>query len=434
MAYRSITREGDAPPATPPTTPTTPTVTLGEKVETTVQTLQNRKDENTSTLATQYDKIITANFNESNSPIVDIITQYYWCQNKPIEIQGEMVTNVPFLYAIEYKQRYGVTLTNLINNLYGMVNTGSDISSNVISGLGAILSKVSDTIVGSLDKDANGAVKGFITDGVNKFGEALSSFSSKVGNSLAESGTYGGNIHLKTNLLKPYCFLYSLQQTGKKFCFPFFGDNAAAWVANNSFSSDGSVSILSKFVSEGIAKLGNGVAKIAGDIQDISNFLKDANAQKGFTMYNIEKAKAFSFPTDGKKISVSFPLYNTIKKGEWEKNYKFIVLFGLRNMLFRINNVQYYQPMIYDVSTPGFGRMPLCYVSSYTVKPVGMTRVKSVDMGFLNGESGDNKLSTVIVPEAWIVQIEFQSLIADSANQYLSSIFDLPITANIVNY
>jgi len=56
-------------------------------------------------------------------------------------------------------------------------------------------------------------------------------------------------------------------------------------------------------------------------------------------MYNIEKAKAFSFPTEGKKVTVRFPLFNTIEKDSWKQNYKFIVLFGLRNMLFRLNNV-----------------------------------------------------------------------------------------------
>lgn len=149
-------------------------------------------------------------------------------------------------------------------------------------------------------------------------------------------------------------------------------------------------------------------------------------------MYNIEKAKAFSFPAGGKTARVRFPLFNTIEKGAWEDNYRFIMLFGLRNMLFRKNNVQYYPPLFYDVSIPGFGRMPLSYVKSFTVKPVGMTRVKNINLAGLglnlnyNENHIDNQTS-VIVPEAWVVDIEFESLIADSANQFLSSMFDLPV-------
>jgi hypothetical protein len=148
-----------------------------------------------------------------------------------------------------------------------------------------------------------------------------------------------------------------------------------------------------------------------------------------FTMYNIEKAKAFSFPSGGKTVRVRFPLFNTIKKDAWKDNYHFIVLFGLRNMLFRKNNVQYYPPLFYDVSIPGFGRMPLSYVKSFTVKPVGMTRVKNIELKL---DVDKPRESSVIVPEAWVVDIEFESLIADSANQMLSSIVDLPVKVDIV--
>ena len=159
-------------------------------------------------------------------------------------------------------------------------------------------------------------------------------------------------------------------------------------------------------------------------------------------MYNIEKAKAFSFPSGGKTVRVRFPLFNTIKKDVWKDNYKFIMLFGLRNMLFRKNNVQYYPPLFYDVSIPGFGRMPLSYVKSFTVKPVGMTRMKNINLSGLGlGYSSNHKNkgasvkeTSVIVPEAWVVDIEFESLIADSANQMLSSMFDLPISVNVKSF
>ena len=101
-------------------------------------------------------------------------------------------------------------------------------------------------------------------------------------------------------------------------------------------------------------------------------------------------------------------------------------------MLFRKNNIQYYPPLIYDVTIPGFGRLPLCYVKTFSVKPVGMTRVKSVNLDL--GNIGKNSSTTVVVPEAWVVQIDFECLIADSANLFLSSMVDLPVEAAIVNY
>lgn len=398
------------------------------------QPVKVTKDETNHTQSSYYDKIVDAQF-PGDKNIVDVITQYYWTMNKPKEVQGEdTVSNVPFLYAIEYKQKYGVTLTNLINNIYGLVNSGTNIGENIITGLGAILGKVGTTVATALDIGDANDIKNRITEGAKGAAKAINKAAGATGEAIRTSNVYNETPYLSSEFLKPYQFLYSLKGTGKKFCFPFFGDNAAQFVINNSFSSDGSISLLSKAVTEGINKLANGLTAIAADVNEFTNFLSAAtdNKPNGFSMYNIEKAKAFSFPTDGKKLSVTFPLFNTIKKDEWKNNYKFIVLFGLRNMLYRKNNVQYYPPMIYDVSTPGYGRLPLCYVSSFSVKPVGMTRVKSINMNFISGDNND-KESTVIVPEAWIVQIDFQSLIADSANQFLSSIFDLPIKANIVN-
>lgn len=152
-------------------------------------------------------------------------------------------------------------------------------------------------------------------------------------------------------------------------------------------------------------------------------------------MYNIEKAKAFSFPTTGKTISIKFPLFNTTKVDAWKDNYKFIVLFALRNMLFRRDNVTYYPPLIYDVTTAGWGRMPLSFVKQFSVKSCGMIRTLQFDNSLLNiGTAVRNQNTTVNVPEAWIVDIQFQSLVADSANQFLSSIVDLPITSKPVTY
>lgn len=377
-----------------------------------------------------YNKILTADFLSGKNDIVDVITQYWWTTNKPVA-QGDKISNVPFLYAIEYKQKYGVTLTNLLNNAYAIIQGGGNIGSNVIKGIGGVLEKTAEVLEKSLDSFAGNTISSAIKTGVTSLSGGIERLTSKAGDYLNLSDDFGGK-YLATTLLNPYNNLYALSATGKKFCFPYFGNNTAGFSISNLFSSDGSTSLLSKSITEAMSKLANGVVAIAGDLQEFGNLL--SKSTNSFTMYNIEKAKAFSFPTEGKKVTVRFPLFNTIEKDSWKQNYKFIVLFGLRNMLFRLNNVQYYPPLIYDVSIPGWGRLPLSYVSSFSVNPVGMTRVKNINMSFINNdETSSRKESTVIVPEAWVIQIEFQSLIADSANQVLSSIFDLPIEASVEN-
>lgn len=408
-------------------------------------------DKKTNDVNDVHDSIIQSQFVGDSNQIgakgeecVDIVTEYYWIQNKP-NMTGikDLLAPVPFCYAIEYKQKHGVTATNITNNIIAIGNVGKNIIENAIGegnydklsdGLSTAFDKVKTTISKALSSmgEENKTVQDF-ANGVSGFVGKLKGIS---GNKDAHA--WNGNGHLNTELLSPYFYLYSLEATGKKFCFPFLTDGAASWTVANSFSADGSTSILTKALTETMDKLLNeGLIKFAADAQDLSNLLStDSTTQSGFTMYNIEKAKAFAFPSGGKTVRVRFPLFNTIKVDAWKDNYKFIMLFGLRNMLFRKNNVQYYPPLFYDVSIPGFGRMPLSYVKSFTVKPVGMTRMKNIKLSVLGlnlkyGNFHDDLDTSVIVPEAWVIDIEFESLIADSANQMLSSMFDLPVSVNI---
>lgn len=389
-----------------------------------------------------YNQILKSPFNikeaghvgANGSEVVDVITEYYWIQNKPKGTGSVNIAPVPFLYAAEYKQKYGVTATNLFNNIYALGNAASNIGQNtgisnlystVSTGLKKSFEKVKETIGTALDAVGGESLKSSISTGISTLISPFHDLAAR-GSSIIDAA-WNGNGHLNTDLLSPYFFLYSLETTNKKYCFPLFTEGGSSWAVNNTFGDGGTQALLSKTISNTLDALVGGMIGFASDIQDFTNFMS-GSSNEGFTMYNVEKAKAFSFPSGGKVISVRFPLFNTVKYGEWERNYRFIVLFGLRNMLFRKNNVQYYPPLFYDVSTPGFGRMPLCYVKTFSVKPVGTTRIMKIKLNLLGNE---DKETTVIVPEAWVVQIDFESLIADSANQYLSSIIDLPITANV---
>lgn len=427
-----------------PTTNNPPALTAEEQkfADSTGKTVEESKDMDVN----RHDKILKLGFittggqsdASTGAEIVDVVTEYYWTQNKPRETNTNMITSVPFLYAVEYKQKYGVTATNLFNNIYALGNAAKSIGQNsgisklygtVSTGLKQGFDKLKDTIGSALESSGGGKGSHLhhnIGGAFSKIGGYLSDMA--TGTSKLTDAAWVGNTFLNTEMLYPYFYLYSLEATNKKFCFPFFTEGASSWQVANSFGDQGSQGLLSKTISSTLDTLVGGMIKFAADVQDIGSFMSGGTQAGGFTMYNIEKAKAFSFPSGGKTVSVKFPLFNTVKMGEWEKNYRFIVLFAIRNMLFRKNNVEYYPPLFYDVSIPGFGRMPLSYVKTFSVKPVGMTRVKSIELNL--GFGGYTK-TTVVVPEAWVVQIDFESLIADSANQYLSSMIDLKINANL---
>lgn len=349
--------------------------------------------------------------------VIDITTDYDWSLNRKKSMEGKF-GGLPFLYAIEYKQKYGVTATNLKNTLMAIANAGGGIAGVSMEGVFKRVGNYLGHALTQLAGKAKAEGYEFVEKGLQK--------TLQVGKDIKNTiGDLSTSFNDKSGLLSPYKHLYALEKTNVKFCFPYFGENAASFSLTNDFSAEGNKSLLTKLLMvDAASDIANGVAHIAADINDIKTAFGGTG---GFVMYNIEKAKAFNFPSTGKTVSLRFPLFNTITKDSWKKNYKFIAGFALRNMLFRKDNVAYYPPMFYDVSIPGWGRMPLSYVKQFVAKPVGMIRPLSYDDKLFG-----SKNLTINVPEAWIVQIDFISLIADSANQFLSSIIDLPISAQVV--
>jgi hypothetical protein len=174
---------------------------------------------------------------------------------------------------------------------------------------------------------------------------------------------------------------------------------------------------------------------IARDINDMSSLITGniSGSAGGWFGTGVEKAKFFQYPQETEEYTISFPLINTVASTNgiptWMKNYKFIMLFTLRNMIFRKDNAAFYPPLFYDLIIPGVIRQPFCYVSSVNVVPFGMVRMKSYDKGFGFASDIRNKKFSVAVPEQWHVTIKFKSLLATSANMVLSSMYDLGIEA-----
>lgn len=143
----------------------------------------------------------------------------------------------------------------------------------------------------------------------------------------------------------------------------------------------------------------------------------------------MDLAKFYQYPTDGEKLTINFTLFNTVKKGEWRKNYAFLFLFALRNKLLKLDSLSFVPPYLYDIIIPGFKRLPLAFVNNYSVKSRGIIRELKFDNKDITGFLGKTDLY-IPVPEAWEVSIEFESLLPQSANLMLSSIFDLDISVS----
>jgi hypothetical protein len=128
-----------------------------------------------------------------------------------------------------------------------------------------------------------------------------------------------------------------------------------------------------------LTSLSGSITNTARDAVEMINLLRGRIGKGGYVGSAVEKAKFYQFPTHTDEYRVTFPLLNTVNAGDWKKNYRFIMLFMLRNMLFRKDNASYYPPLFYDLIIPGTIRQPFCYVSRVDVRPVGMVRMLGYD-------------------------------------------------------
>lgn len=267
---------------------------------------------------------------------------------------------------------------------------------------------------------------GAATDGARVLNYSIASMFSKV--------VQGSN--LDTDWLRPYKYLYATKPTKKIFVFPLLNDislNATnSWTDKEDDIGQGAItSLLTKYVGGGP---GNLAKIITANVNELSNIMRTTikPSDSANRMSRLELAKYYQFPTDGEKVDVTFTLFNTVRKGDWKKNFTFIFLFALRNKLLKLDALSFEPPYLYDIFIPGTKHLPLAFVSSFTAAPKGIMR--NLPYEFTGADtSGLGKITTLVpVPEAWEITIQFESLLVQSANLMLSSIYDFPISVSRV--
>ena len=242
--------------------------------------------------------------------------------------------------------------------------------------------------------------------------------------------------HLSEKVLTPYSFMYFTKPTNKKYVFPVLGDAASSMDISQSFGDNVNTTSLLSGGSIGnmLYDLSTAASSVVNDVISIVDSVTNNN--NALNQFFVEKAKYYSIP-QSQQVTISFPLFNTVQKDAWKRNYKFLFNFIIRNMMFKTDSMTYRQPVFYDLYIPGFTRLPLTYVSNMKIQPYGIIRPLStndiVSPDLINSIVQKNTGNTssnvsgkidlqVNVPEAWMVTITFTSLLAASSNQVLSSL------------
>lgn len=340
---------------------------------------------------------------------IDIVSKYPWIADETVSsgtsdtssdgTSFQKRNNVPFCYAIERVSAVNASIANIAN----MVNTlGDQLSKGVDTA-----KSTSTTLLGEGVGNAVGEIGSTVVNGVKDIFDQLKS-------KFKFDELLKGN-NMNSQMFGPYQYLYITKATGKKFVFPLATNDSSFSTVKNKWGAMKKLpGFLGDLVGSGIEKLKTFSASL-----NILNNLDSFVSGKGDSdMGNVDETpKTYTYPTDGDALNVAFTLYNTTRLNAWKDNYRFLLLFVLRNLPMRIDAFTFTPPVLYDIIQPGVKRLPVCCAENIKIVPKGMVRTLTCE-NFIKGSG----TITVNVPEAWEVNITFKSLIGTSANMILSEL------------
>lgn len=340
--------------------------------------------------------IIKAAHNAFDTNVVNIISDYPWALNC-FDLKGKL--KYPHAFVREFRQNMSVsasTISYLANSL------GSAVFGKSISELFGLNSSSTKNLSRE-DKEANQRIASAKARTTISKAEDLRKNTTNI--------DYGGPLDRFTgnmaDILSPYKYMYSVSNENcLKYIFPIF---KTEYGISNSYADSPQFS--NRIIYSAMQHIGDAgnLASLIGSGTDLGKLLDQDFGWNDQGIY-IEKPKYFQVDTQGDSVTISFPLYNTIRKGNqtdlWKKNYEFIKFFALKNLPFKISAFRFKTPALYEVNIPGDKYMPFSYVSKFSASSAGVAK-------YLTYKENE---ADVLVPEAWLISITFTSLLFKSAN------------------
>lgn len=179
------------------------------------------------------------------------------------------------------------------------------------------------------------------------------------------------NNNLNSQIFLPYRYLYITKPTDKKFVFPMTNKDASFGTLKTSWgdSKEGPPPPMAATYDFLVGSAKGILDKVSGTLTLVDNVIANLSGEASALDTVSEVAKTFKYDTTGDSVTVNFTLYNTTRMNAWKDNYKFLYLFTLRNLPFRIDSTTFIPPLLYDVVIPGIKRLPVCYVSNLDITP-----------------------------------------------------------------
>ena len=304
-----------------------------------------------------------------------------WTVSKKTEY-GNQYEQIPSIILTEYK----ITSSSSIQSLRRAVSLIPDVLSTAAGGavkktagaVAAALPPLNTKLQKLLDQGLTAA-----TD-LTQQAKDLSGFN--------EHPDIKGNSHLES-----YKWLYSIVPTNYSYIFPYFNDDYFS--INNNWSENSNNSKPSK-----LKEFAENILNIPIDLANSASFFDPGIYVERPKFYNFDQGRSV-------EISVNFPLINTHKFEDIDRNLQIIKNLVLQNLPYRVNQVKSEIPVIYDVKIPGAAHYPFCYIKQLSIKHLGNKRVTTE---FNNG-------TPTIIPDAYMVNIRLETLTDDASNFYIQA-------------
>lgn len=332
---------------------------------------------------------------KSEGKIIDVVNDFSWTASPKLQSS----TKVPVMYLQEREQVQNSLLSSAIYylNAASQFDIGAkdgDTAAGFNEGVISLLTKVDDLVRTGIDgyREAN-----FASDFIRRTQAFISTLNLSKDTALLQ------------DRLKSYIGIYLTEPTGFNYVFPFY--NQTPLGVSSSWSSE------SQLLTNPI---GGAVNAAQGAMERTAYML---NIMQPGTF--IEKPKFFQYETAGDTVTVSFPLFNTIKRTDkipYQQNYELLWILAFQNKPYRTSFSRISPPKLYTLTVPGQKYMPYCYISDMKIDFGGTRRNLPVSMP---SPGTDTKFNTVqiSVPDVYMVSITFTSLLADVANRMVDSGF-----------
>lgn len=322
---------------------------------------------------------------------INVTKDFPWTKTRNIK---QFEEKVPEIYLQEYYVASGSTIANL-NKIVSVLNNVETTTEEAFPNVTAVGDALSlTTPLGILNKSLE-LFKSFYSNNEQDTPGA------SVPGWLKEDLEAVKGIPVSKKYLKVYENLYGVIETGFKYKIPFFNND---WKSiNNNWTNDPLITTITK-------------GSIGSTVEDLA---------KGLTTgFGVDFAKIYDYKDTGPAQSFEIILDNSFDSSiysgglpTYQKNWELIFLLCFQNLPSKTTRFLVSPPVIYKASVEGVFSYLYSFISKLKVECIGNRQFKNVDLRTTEGTVSTKTL----IPEAYKVSIELQSLLPETKNLFFSS-------------